>query len=293
MAFTKDLFKTTKFPQRLGIDRIKLDLFIEEVSRHYLDNSYHNLYHAVDTTNTLAWMLFLPTLRENIPPLHGFILMVAALCHDLEHPGRDNNWEVNIRSDRAQRYDFRAVLENHSLDETLRLMEEPRMDFLAPLTEESRLEARTLLGHAILATDFAQHRAFLDDLGKTLSKPWSFADTDFLLLVERCLLKAADISNPGKDFQQAKQWADRVIQEFLAQGQMEKKHNLPVGMLNDREKVELHAAQAGFIKIQVLELFQLLAKVEPGVGEIVASLAHNQTTYEQEAARIKATAAVS
>jgi hypothetical protein len=71
--------------------------------------------------------------------------------------------------------------------------------------------------------------------------------------------------------------------EFWAQGVMEKQANLPVGPLNDPETVQLNAAQAGFIRFAAMELFELLAQIDPGLQEMVDNLRSNMDLYEDKA----------
>jgi hypothetical protein len=135
----------------------------------------------------------------------------------------------------------------------------------------------------ILATDFAIHKDFLAAFSAAVHdypQRRDFRDAEFSLLVMKALIKAADIANTAKPFPQAKIWGLRVMQEFWAQGRLEKAQSFPVGPLNDEERVDLNQAQAGFIRFAALELFELLARVEPGLGSLVKTLHDNVTLYE-------------
>ena len=43
-----------------------------------------------------------------LSPLEEFVLLIAALCHDLDHDGRSNGYHVSAHSERAQRYNDRS-----------------------------------------------------------------------------------------------------------------------------------------------------------------------------------------
>ena len=45
--------------------------------------------------------------------------------------------------------------------------------------------------------------------------------------------------------------------------------------------VKLNAAQAGFIRFAVKELFELLTRVDPGFEELVDTLNENLATYDE------------
>jgi len=269
--------------KQIGADPAKLARFVDRCSQLYHDNPYHNWHHAVDVTHTMAWMLTRPVLRAHIPPADAFWMMVAAIAHDLDHPGHNNQWEINIHSPRASKYNNLAVLEHHSLDLALNLMAQPEMAFAATLSAADRARGQVLLSDLILATDFAIHTGFLATFAAAVNHypaRLSFSDPEFELLVLKALIKAADIANTTKPFAQAKVWGLRVMQEFWAQGRLEKAQAFPVGPLNDEERVDLNQAQAGFIRFAAMDLYGLLAKVEPGMSSMVKALSDNVSLYQ-------------
>jgi hypothetical protein len=282
--YAEELFHQEGSADRLGVDRARLRAFIEQVSRHYRENPYHNFHHAVDTVNTVGWMVSRPVLQANLPLAHRFILMLTALIHDVEHPGHNNQWEVQNRSPLARKYENVAVLEKHSYAVTLRIMADPAYDLLMPFGQDVAAEWLGLMEQIVLATDFAVHRQFLDEFKAYLEHhPPDFSDAECLSWVVRALMKAADIANTSKPFPQAEVWGQRVMMEFWAQGVMEKQASLPVGPLNDPETVQLNAAQAGFIRFAAMELFELLSRIDPGLGEMVDNLRSNMDRYEEMA----------
>jgi len=282
--YVEALFHREGSADRLGVDADKLRGFIRKVSHHYRENPYHNFHHAVDTVNTIGWMISRPELQTRLPPHYRFLLLATALIHDIDHPGHNNQWEVQTQSTLAQRYENVAVLEKHSYAVTLRIMADPAYDLFLPFGKDTAEEWLHIMEAIVLATDFAAHRQFLDEFKAYLaSHPRDFSDPEFLSWVARALMKAADIANTSKPFPQAKVWGQRVMMEFWAQGVMEKQANLPVGPLNDPETVQLNAAQAGFIRFAAMELFELLAQIDPGLQEMVDNLRSNMDLYEDKA----------
>src|SRR5574341_1577793 len=121
---------------KVGADPRKVRKFVEEIGSLYHDNPYHNFHHAVDVTNTAAWMITRPVIRRLLTDTQRFWLLIAALAHDADHRGRNNQWEVYTRSDLAQRYNNLSVLERHSLDLTLRVLEQPACRFASSLAPQ-------------------------------------------------------------------------------------------------------------------------------------------------------------
>jgi 3'5'-cyclic nucleotide phosphodiesterase len=284
--YVEALFHQEGSADRLDVNADKLGQFIRKVSRHYRENPYHNFHHAVDTVNTVGWMMSRPVLQAGLPLHYRFLLMLTALIHDVEHPGNNNQWEVQTNSMLARKYENVAVLEKHSYSVTLRIMADPAYDLFLPFGKAVADEWLGIVQEIVLATDFAVHRQFLDEFRAYMeSHTPDFSDPQSLSWICRALMKAADIANTSKPFPQAMVWGQRVMMEFWAQGVMEKRNNLPVGPLNDPETVQMNAAQAGFIRFAALELFELLSRVDPALQEMVDNLRANLDTYEEKARR--------
>jgi len=132
----------------------KLFDFVAEVSRNYLDNPYHTWFHAVDVTVVVrASRLGTANVGQVYTILTEFnvgeffsraevaALLIAAVTHDVLHPGRNNLFQINIDAPVAKLYDGISVLENQSIDFTLDLLE--KTELLRHLTLEEG-DPRTL-----------------------------------------------------------------------------------------------------------------------------------------------------
>jgi 3'5'-cyclic nucleotide phosphodiesterase len=273
---------------KVHADWAKLTKFVDACSSLYHQNPYHNWHHAVDVTHTMAWMLTRPLFREQLPPADSFWLLIASIAHDLDHPGHNNQWEINIHSPRASKYNNLAVLEHHSLDLAAEMIAQPEMRFTETMNQADQKRGRDLMRDLILATDFAIHKDFLTAFGAALRDypaRRGFQDPDFVMMVLKALIKAADIANTTKPFAQAKMWGLRVMEEFWAQGRLEKAQSFPVGPLNDEERVDLNQAQAGFIRFAAMDLFDYLSALEPGMKVLVKALNENVSQYQSMPAK--------
>src|SRR5579863_3546541 len=82
----------------VGADWAKLRRFVNRASLKYRRNAYHGWPHAVDVTQTAAWLVTRTSFRRDLPPVDRFWLLIAAVVHDLDHPGHNNEWEVQMGS---------------------------------------------------------------------------------------------------------------------------------------------------------------------------------------------------
>jgi hypothetical protein len=58
-------------------------------------------------------MLETTAVRDFLSCTDILVLLVTALCHDLDHDGHTNSYHINAGSDLAQRYNDCSVMENH------------------------------------------------------------------------------------------------------------------------------------------------------------------------------------
>jgi CheY-like chemotaxis protein len=89
-----------------------LERFLVAVRQGYNDNPYHNWRHAFDVAQ--ATFVFLVQFNKSVSFTlsEQLALLVASLCHDLGHPGCNNDYLVRTECEIAKLYNHRSVLEN-------------------------------------------------------------------------------------------------------------------------------------------------------------------------------------
>jgi len=209
-------------------------------------NPYHNFQHICDVAQTTSAILTDKSLSQKLNDLDKFTLIICALLHDLDHPGKNNAYQVNAGTELAIVYNDVSVLENHHCATSSRLMVESGV--LDGVPAESKKQFRANFIEAILATDMSKHFAINGELAKfneAEERHTSLSAAD-RQLVMKSVLHMADISNPAKEWTVSKLWSDRVAAEFLAQGDVEKKELLPVSPMCDRDTTHQDESSLGF-----------------------------------------------
>lgn len=92
-------------------------------------------------------------------------------------------------------------------------------------------------------------------------------------------LHFSDVSNPLKPFNICQAWAWRVLDEFFDQGDEEKKLGIPVGMLNDRDKINRPGSQHGFINFMVAPLVFSTVQLFPALHPLYTQMANNLDSW--------------
>jgi hypothetical protein len=77
------------------------------------------------------------------------------------------------------------------------------------------------------------------------------------LSLAKALVHCADIGNPTKPWEVSKTWADRVLEEFLAQGDQERRLGFRVSPNMDRETISQAQMSLNFIDFIVAPLFEV------------------------------------
>ncbi|KAJ2852549.1 hypothetical protein IWW36_000178 [Coemansia brasiliensis] len=89
--------------------------FCLDMESLYNDVPYHSFNHAVDVVVKLYYMLHDLQAASYLASYDIAALLISALCHDCGHPGLNNLFQKNAKTELAQRYPD-AILERYSID---------------------------------------------------------------------------------------------------------------------------------------------------------------------------------
>eukprot|EP00568_Trieres_chinensis_P004841 CAMPEP_0183291906 /NCGR_PEP_ID=MMETSP0160_2-20130417/1157_1 /TAXON_ID=2839 ORGANISM="Odontella Sinensis, Strain Grunow 1884" /NCGR_SAMPLE_ID=MMETSP0160_2 /ASSEMBLY_ACC=CAM_ASM_000250 /LENGTH=524 /DNA_ID=CAMNT_0025452777 /DNA_START=12 /DNA_END=1586 /DNA_ORIENTATION=+ len=264
--------------------------FIRSIEGDYVkENPYHNAIHAADVTQTAHAILEMGGVHYGAD-LEIFSLLLAAIIHDVGHPGYNNAFQVNEKTSLALIYNDKSVLENmHASHAFTKLMGEdakPDIDILAGMTDRQKHTVRQFAIEAVLHTDMTTHFSTVDALKGLLAtkSPEEIQTSDRAAEALWYMLHLADISNPTKPGKMKELWTDRCLEEFFRQGDKEKKLGFPVSPLCDRETTSRAEAQIGFIQYVVKPSFEVLGRLLPELeGKIMPAIDSNMEFWRTEA----------
>jgi hypothetical protein len=69
------------------IPRANLINFCRTLTKSYRKNPYHNFGHAFDVAQMCFKMVYKTKAQDLLTELDMLALMLAAICHDVDHPG--------------------------------------------------------------------------------------------------------------------------------------------------------------------------------------------------------------
>ncbi|XP_076665055.1 uncharacterized protein LOC143367298 isoform X3 [Andrena cerasifolii] len=231
----------------------KLFAFIEE--GYHSTNPYHNSIHATDVTQAMHCFLQEEKIRTHLTNLEIMASLIAAVTHDLDHPGVNQPFLVATSNHLAALYQNTSVLENHHWRSAIGCLLESGVSNQLPASVRPELQRH--ISSLILATDITRQQEFLvrfkHYLDENKLEMKRAEDRHFILQIA---LKCADISNPCRPWDISRKWSYKVCEEFFRQGDYERRLNLPVTPLCDRHTTSIPKIQTGFFKFVVTPLYE-------------------------------------
>merc|ERR1719402_209772 len=150
--------------QRWRIDKHSLGRFLLMVRRGYRDPPYHNWSHAYSVAHFAFLLLSHMNLVQSgiISEVEAFALIIACLCHDLDHRGTNNNFQICSNSVLAALYSSEgSVMERHHFAQSMCILNTEGCNILENLSKEEYTQCLDMIRDMILATDLAHHLRML------------------------------------------------------------------------------------------------------------------------------------
>ena len=313
LGLTFDIFEEFNLLQRFVISQESLRAWIISVhGLYHREPAFHNFRHAFSVFH-VSHLLLARAASAHLRSVDVLACLVAALCHDVEHPGHSNSLEISRRSPLARLYCDDAPLERHHAAAACRLLDEKETNLLGKLKPPEARWCRKMIVSGILSTDMTHHRDIVakldqrcercikmppsapDGVGSSSSSsglPMPFSrdcEEDRLELVS-AVVHSSDLSGQAMPAHIARKWGAKVIDEFRAQASLEARLELPVtefmtGLENKSRQAQL---QIGFVSHVVLPLWRAMATLYPSLTEAVKHCEQSLRLYQEDAAKIRA-----
>ncbi|XP_030381614.1 high affinity cGMP-specific 3',5'-cyclic phosphodiesterase 9A [Scaptodrosophila lebanonensis] len=262
------MFIELGFIEKFNIPVDTLREWLYEVYKHYNEVPFHNFRHCFCVAQMMYAITRQANLLSRLGDLECLILLVSCICHDLDHPGYNNIYQINARTELALRYNDISPLENHHCSIAFRLLEHPECNIFKNFSRDTFNTIREGIIRCILATDMARHNEILTQF-KEVTPIFDYSNRAHINLLCMILIKVADISNEARPMDVAEPWLDRLLQEFFAQSAAEKSEGLPVTPFMDPDKVSKPGSQVRFIGLVLLPLFEALGELVPELTELI------------------------
>ncbi|GAU92717.1 hypothetical protein RvY_04764 [Ramazzottius varieornatus] len=266
-----------------GFHREKLMSFVLAVREGYRNIRYHTWPHGFHVAHCLFVILYTNANFLNI--LERKALMIAGVCHDLDHFGYNNSFTKRFSTAFDTLYTA-SHMEHHHIRETFRLMSSTENDILSGWSDGDKSQFAFLVKQAILATDQMTYFAEKNTLEHILHTKLDIDNADHRQRVMNLMMSSSDLVVSAKPWEIHRASTEDLYYEFHQQGDTERLYgDQPMPMMDRDNYPNMPKDQIGYLKHIVLPMFTLLATAIPNTAELVHGCVRNITAWEEEVAR--------
>ncbi|XP_062832412.1 cAMP and cAMP-inhibited cGMP 3',5'-cyclic phosphodiesterase 10A isoform X2 [Anolis carolinensis] len=263
-----------------GFDLEKLCRFTMSVKKNYRRVPYHNWKHAITVVHCMYAIL--QNNHTVFTDLERRGLLVACLCHDLDHRGYSNSYLQKFDHPLAALYST-STMEQHHFSQTVSILQLEGHNIFSNLSSSDYEQVLEIIRKAIIATDLALYfgnRKQLEELhqGRTLNfKNQAHRDRVIGLMMTAC-----DLCSVTKLWHVTRLTASDIYAEFWAEGDEMKKLGIqPIPMMDRDKKDEVPQGQIGFYNAVALPCYTTLAQILPPTAPLLRACKENLKQWEK------------
>ncbi|XP_069463820.1 cAMP and cAMP-inhibited cGMP 3',5'-cyclic phosphodiesterase 10A isoform X2 [Ambystoma mexicanum] len=260
----------------------KLCRFTMSVKKNYRRVPYHNWKHAV----TVAHCMY-AILQKNqgiFTDLERKGLLIACLCHDLDHRGYSNTYLQKFDHPLAALYST-STMEQHHFSQTVSLLQLEGHNIFSTLNSTEYEQVLEIIRKAIIATDLAlyfgnrKHLEELHQAGSLNLNNQTHRDRLIGLLMTAC-----DLCSVTKLWPVTKLTANDIYAEFWSEGDEMKRLGIsPIPMMDRDKKDEIPQGQIGFYNAVAIPCYTTLTQIFPLANPLLHACRDNLSQWEKVA----------
>ena len=254
-------FERLSLVSDLGVHPTLFAAFLAEIDNTYLPVGFHSSLHGADVLHGVFYICDSSTVGTALPAAERFCFLIAAMCHDLAHPGTTSGFQTDSGAPIADKYNQCSVLENFHIGLTFRILAKEVYSGMLPSSEilDPRL-LRYIVIQNILATDLAESGRYFREWDRGVLGSVRAAGNEQLTLPKQSdrilwmqmALKCSDISHPTKVRALHLRWSDMIREEFKEQAEKEDLLGIPHRFQLSDDPVSIAKSMAGYIRFIVI-----------------------------------------
>ncbi|XP_013411508.1 cGMP-dependent 3',5'-cyclic phosphodiesterase-like [Lingula anatina] len=276
------MFEEQGFITRWRIKRESLARFVLMVKKGYRDPPYHNWMHAFAVAHFCFILNKNLHLENYLDELEIFALFVSCLCHDIDHRGTNNSFQVASQSVLAALYSSEgSVMERHHIAQTMCVLNTEGCNIFENLSRKEYERVLDSIRDIILATDLAHHLGIIKDLEVMAEVGYNKDNMRHHELLLCLLMTACDLSDQTKYWKNSQKIARLIYKEFFSQGDLERALGREPSPMMDRERACIPELQIGFLDGIALPVYSLLSKLFPLAEEVHQAVLSNKRRWSK------------
>ncbi|NXD38716.1 PDE2A phosphodiesterase, partial [Copsychus sechellarum] len=274
------MLQDMNFINTYKMDRQTLTRFCLMVKKGYRDPPYHNWMHAFSVSHFCYLLYKNLELVNYLEDIEIFALFISCMCHDLDHRGTNNSFQVASKSVLAALYSSEgSVMERHHFAQAIAILNSQGCNIFDHFSRKDYQRMLDLMRDIILATDLAHHLRIFKDLQKMAEVGYDPKNKQHRSLLLCLLMTSCDLSDQTKGWKTTRKIAELIYKEFFSQGDLEKAMgNSPLEMM-DREKAYIPELQISFMEHIAMPIYKLLQDLFPKAAELYERVASNREQW--------------
>ncbi|RNA41546.1 dual 3 -5 -cyclic-AMP and -GMP phosphodiesterase 11-like isoform X4, partial [Brachionus plicatilis] len=260
------MFGELELVEKFNIPYDVLCRFFLTVKKNYRPVAYHNWRHGFNVMSAMFTILTTGQFKNTFNDLEILSLLIACICHDLDHRGTTNNFQIKIQSPLAKLYTT-STMEHHHFNQCIVILHNNVNNILTNLTPLQHSTAIDLIEKAILATDLALHFKHIDKFIEKSNSPSRavFEATSEKELLLNILMTACDLSGGAKPWKCHYRLSQLVSSEFFSEGDLEKEKfkREPIDSMNRSKSDKLPQMQIQFLQSVCMPMYHGLSLCNP------------------------------
>ncbi|XP_025130115.1 cone cGMP-specific 3',5'-cyclic phosphodiesterase subunit alpha' isoform X2 [Bubalus bubalis] len=267
------------------------------VRKGYRAVTYHNWRHGFNVGQTMFTLLMTGRLKKYYTDLEAFAMIAAAFCHDIDHRGTNNLYQMKSTSPLARLHGS-SILERHHLEYSKTLLQDESLNIFQNLNKRQYETVIHLFEVAIIATDLALYFNCLFFRKRTMFQKivdacekmeteeeaikYVTIDPTKKEIIMAMMMTACDLSAITKPWEVQSQVALLVANEFWEQGDLERTvlQQQPIPMMDRNKKDELPKLQVGFIDFVCTFVYKEFSRFHKEITPMLNGLQNNRVEWK-------------
>ncbi|XP_069482483.1 rod cGMP-specific 3',5'-cyclic phosphodiesterase subunit beta isoform X1 [Ambystoma mexicanum] len=266
--------------------------FMYAMKKGYRKVTYHNWRHGFNVAQTMFTLLMTGKLKRYYTDLEAFAMVTAAFCHDIDHRGTNNLYQMKSQHPLAKLHGS-SILERHHLEFGKFLLADETMNIYQNLNRRQFEHVIHLMDIAIIATDLALYFKKRTMFQKIVDESKTYEDqlkwNEYMSLettrkeiVMAMMMTACDLSAITKPWEVQSKVALLVAAEFWEQGDLERTvlQQQPIPMMDRNKSAELPKLQCGFIDFVCTFVYKEFSRFHEEITPMLNGLLNNRKEWK-------------
>uniref|UniRef100_A0A6I8SB48 Phosphodiesterase n=1 Tax=Xenopus tropicalis TaxID=8364 RepID=A0A6I8SB48_XENTR len=283
-----------------AVDKFKVPVevltkWMYTVRKGYRDITYHNWRHGFNVGQTMFTLLMTGKLKKYYSDLEAFAMVAAAFCHDIDHRGTNNLYQMKSQAPLAKLHGS-SILERHHLEFSKTLLQDESINIFQTLNKRQFENVIHLFEVAIIATDLALYfkkRTMFQKIVDTTEQMQSederikyiICDPTKKEIIMAMMMTGCDLSAITKPWEVQSKVALMVANEFWEQGDLERTvlQQQPIPMMDRNKSDELPKLQVGFIDFVCTFVYKEFSRFHKEILPMYDGLQNNRVQWKSQA----------